>query len=1024
MSTVASGMGMLRGRYSFRTRSAFSLVELLVVIAVIVILIALLLPAIGMARGNARAKQCASNQVQIWNGWTRANSRDTRHPIRGNQWTQRVSTYLEGGTEVFFCPDDTGHTLSSSYAFNAHAWRFAAQDSGRIVLLDYKETEALIVGRTLAQLDVWTVQQAPRHFQKQNVTFFDGHADAFEPRKIDPRYCDYFVRYWRPFADSNINLLGCVNSGDPLVTPPSSSTTTGGTTAVSTTTGGTTTGGTTTGGTTTGGSTTGGSTADLAIDKNDSVDPIAEGAQLTYTMTVTNNGPSPATNVIVTDPLPAGLTYVSSTASQGNTNANGTTVTAALGTIANGSSATVTIVATVNAGTGGSQLSNTATLSASSTTDPVPSNDTSTETTWVTVNPCNPPTVPPETQKSMEWLIRHQLAGGNWSLQHSLAAGCGGACPNDGATGFDIAATGLAVLPLMAAGHTPGSGSQFSDNVCRALQYLIARQDPGTGIIGPEGDGGKGYLYSHLIATLALCEATVLAEDVQNSGGCPPSASTTGGTSGGTTTGGGGPSCALTAQALRQACQLAINYCVSSQDPVQGGWKYNVNTGTSPEQSDTSHHGWGIKALKAGQLAGVAPPASAFTKASQFLDLVEEPSTKVFDPQFGSYLGQYKYYTGGIAPYGAIAPNTTAIGLLSRVYLGAPPKHLVINNWTSGRVPVAGAVYYNFYMTQLLYAVGGQRWSEWKPLMDQLLQGSQAVGGHVDGSWYWSGSTLNPVGGGQGGWGDAPWNGYGGRHYCTTLSLLSMEQNFSRLKLGGAFGGGSGNIQVYAGIDQTVSQPNPANLNGTAWGGVGNITHTWSKLTGPGNVTFGSPTNLQTTAAFSAVGDYVLRLTASDGTATSTSDINVHYVVDSKAQYVRIRKPISGYVTLAEVQVIETGTNANLAVAGTATQVSTASGRVAQRAVDGLPGLTAASNSISQTAISATPWWMVNLGAKKQISSIVILNRSDCCHDWIENATLETFAEDPIANPTATPLYSTTISQTAPGTTMTYQVPQ
>ena len=73
-------------------RSGFSLVELLVVIAVIVILMALLIPAIGMARAHARSKQCASNQVQIFHAWTRANSRDSRQPVRGPQWTTRLST--------------------------------------------------------------------------------------------------------------------------------------------------------------------------------------------------------------------------------------------------------------------------------------------------------------------------------------------------------------------------------------------------------------------------------------------------------------------------------------------------------------------------------------------------------------------------------------------------------------------------------------------------------------------------------------------------------------------------------------------------------------------------------------------------------------------------------------------------------------------------------------------------------------------------------------------------------------------
>jgi len=238
-------------------RSAFSLVELLVVIAVIVILMALLIPAIGMARAHARSKQCASNQVQIFTAWTRASDRE---PVRGPQWTTRLSTYVEGGEGVFFCPDDTTKSQPSSYAFNAHAWRFGGKDDGRITLLDYNQPEIKVVGQTLADLDAnWPTQQAPRHFQSINVTFFDSHGDSYEPLKIDPRYCDYYIRYWRPLADSNIALAGCVDSGDP---PPTytftpGTTTTGGTAGAATTSAGTTTTtGTTTATTTAGGTTT------------------------------------------------------------------------------------------------------------------------------------------------------------------------------------------------------------------------------------------------------------------------------------------------------------------------------------------------------------------------------------------------------------------------------------------------------------------------------------------------------------------------------------------------------------------------------------------------------------------------------------------------------------------------------------------------------------------------------------------------------------------------------------------------
>ena len=53
--------------------------------------------------------------------------------------------------------------------------------------------------------------------------------------------------------------------------------------------------------------------ADLAITKLDDADPVEAGGQLTYTVTVANLGEDPAAGVVVTEILPAGVTFVSTT---------------------------------------------------------------------------------------------------------------------------------------------------------------------------------------------------------------------------------------------------------------------------------------------------------------------------------------------------------------------------------------------------------------------------------------------------------------------------------------------------------------------------------------------------------------------------------------------------------------------------------------------------------------------------------------------------------------------------------------
>lgn len=87
--------------------------------------------------------------------------------------------------------------------------------------------------------------------------------------------------------------------------------------------------------------------ADLQIVKTAAPDPVSSGENLTYTLSVTNNGPDAATDVVVTDSLLPGVTWVSTTPSQGSCSAP-SGVTCELGTIGNGNSATVTIVVTVD----------------------------------------------------------------------------------------------------------------------------------------------------------------------------------------------------------------------------------------------------------------------------------------------------------------------------------------------------------------------------------------------------------------------------------------------------------------------------------------------------------------------------------------------------------------------------------------------------------------------------------------------------------------------------------------------------
>ncbi len=81
---------------------------------------------------------------------------------------------------------------------------------------------------------------------------------------------------------------------------------------------------------------------------------------------------------------------------------------------------------------------------------------------------------------------------------------------------------------------------------------------------------------------------------------------------------------------------------------------------------------------------------------------------------------------------------------------------------------------------------------------------------------------------------------------------------------------------VNAGPDQTITLPATALLSGMASDDglpSGILATTWSKVSGPGTVTFGNVSVLSTTATFSLAGTYTLRLTGNDNLLSASNDI-------------------------------------------------------------------------------------------------------------------------------------------------------
>ncbi|MBO7518032.1 MAG: DUF11 domain-containing protein, partial [Methanobrevibacter sp.] len=108
---------------------------------------------------------------------------------------------------------------------------------------------------------------------------------------------------------------------------------------------------------------------DLSVEKSVDNDAPDYGTDVTYTITVTNNGPNDATGVQVTDKLPDGLVYVSDDSDGKYDSATGVWD---LGDLANEASATLKIIATV---TSLNSINNTAKITNLNEEDTDPEND-------------------------------------------------------------------------------------------------------------------------------------------------------------------------------------------------------------------------------------------------------------------------------------------------------------------------------------------------------------------------------------------------------------------------------------------------------------------------------------------------------------------------------------------------------------------------------------------------------------------------------------------------------------------------
>jgi uncharacterized repeat protein (TIGR01451 family) len=191
--------------------------------------------------------------------------------------------------------------------------------------------------------------------------------------------------------------------------------------------------------------------ADLELTKTVSDPSPNVGDTVTFTVTLTNNGFSTATNVTVADSLPSGLSFVSATPSQGTYVGGVWTV----GTVAASATPTLTITATV---VSPGAETNMATVSHSDQFDPDPGNDTASATV-----------TPQRADLELTKTVSNATPNVDDTITYTIAVNDKGPDPATGVVVNDVLPTGLILLSA-----TPSRGT-YAGGV-----WTVGTVDPST----------------------------------------------------------------------------------------------------------------------------------------------------------------------------------------------------------------------------------------------------------------------------------------------------------------------------------------------------------------------------------------------------------------------------------------------------------------------------------------------------------------------------------------------------------------
>jgi hypothetical protein len=272
--------------------------------------------------------------------------------------------------------------------------------------------------------------------------------------------------------------------------------------------------------------------------------------------------------------------------------------------------------------------------------------------------------------RALDFLSKQQKPSGAWEIKQF---------------GESTAATSLAVMSFMAAGHLPGEGP-YGKQLNQAIKWVVDHQQSNGQIVAQTS---HGPMYSHGISTLMLAEVAGMVDSSQT-------------------------------KPVRRALERAVRLILQAQivektQRLAGGRRYHPTS----RDSDLSVTGWQLLALRAAKNIGCDVPKS-------HIDMAVD------------YVKRCRRGNGfGYQPGGAPNPTRTGTGILALEVCGAHHSTEAIAgaDYLMSRPLRYGEPYFYYgvyYCTVGMFKVGGRYWERTKAnTIDSLLPNQEA-----NGSWW------------------------------------------------------------------------------------------------------------------------------------------------------------------------------------------------------------------------------------------------------------------------------------------------